>query len=88
MRPIFKCKLDQIEAHYYKSISDTLWMVQCFACGARAIYNTETHELTPYNKNKGRKNEFNLYLDKLITDDGKEIPAGGQNDSKSLPLDK
>lgn len=78
MRAIFRCKEDKIEAHYYKSISDTLLMVQCFACGARAVYNTETHELTPYNKNKGHKNEFNIYLEQIITDDGKVIPAGGK----------
>lgn len=75
VRPIFKCKEDEIEAHFYKLLTDTAWLVQCFACGARAVYNTETHELTPYNKNKGRKNEFNIYLERIVTEDGKEVPV-------------
>lgn len=72
-RPIFKCKEDHIEAHYYKTVATNMWLVQCFACGARAVYNTETQALVPYNKNKGRKNEFNIFLDRLVTEDGREI---------------
>lgn len=72
-RPYFKCRKDGIEAYYYKTISDNLWMVQCFACGARAVYNTETRELSSYIKNKNRKNEFNIYLERVATTDGTEI---------------
>lgn len=68
-----------IEAHFLKILADNLWLIQCFACGARAVYNTDTHELVPYVKNKGRKNEFNIYLEKIVTEDGKQIPVGGYN---------
>lgn len=83
-RPIFKCKQDQIEAHYYKTIAENLWVVQCFACGAQAIYNTETRALTPYNKGKARKGENSIVLDRIMDDEIK----GGTNDSKSLPLEQ
>lgn len=72
--PVFKCRKDNIEAHHYKTIAENMLMVQCFACGARAVYNTSTHELTPYHKNRGRVNEFNLYLEKLVTDSGRVVP--------------
>lgn len=80
MRPIFKCKHDGIEAHYYSSVATNIWLVQCFACGARAVYNTDTHELKPYYKNKNRKNEFNIVLERFVTDDGKTIPMGVSHD--------
>ena len=79
-RPIFKCRKDQIEAYYYRTVATNMWLVQCFACGARAVWNTETQELTPYVKNKGRKNEFNIYLSHMVTNDGKEIKLGAKND--------
>lgn len=74
MKPIFKCKEDKIEAHYCATLSDGVWLVQCFVCGSRAMYNTEKLTLTPYAKNtKGRETKDNIFIERFITDDGKEI---------------
>lgn len=77
MQPVFKCDACKIEAHYYKSLSEHIWIVRCLPCGAKAVYNDHEKTVTPYFTNKNRPNEYNIFIERFIEpeegDDKKKV---------------